>query len=256
MERVPVLVYHAINMVPPAGLARWTISPRNFGQHVAVIVASGRVPVTISELAECLRGERRLERRAVAVTFDDGYCDTHGAVLELLRQDICSTVYVTTGTAGTAGMLSPAQLGGLASLEGVELGAHSVTHPHLDELASAQLDAEIAGSKHALETLIGMPVNSFAYPHGAHDRSARAAVVRARYTSAVAVKNAISHLDDDPFAIARWTVTARTSAERLAEVLRGERVPLARRRERVRTRTYRVVRRTRRRLRERSSTFD
>ena len=228
---VPVLLYHAVDVVPPTGHERWTISSPEFSQHVDVIAASGRVPLTISELADCLRGERRLERDAVAVTFDDGYADTHGAVLELLHRDISSTVYITTGTVGAAGMLSAEQL---------------------EQLAAAQLDEEVAGSKRALEMLLGVPVTSFAYPHGLHDRRARAAVVRAGYNSAAAVKNALSHLEDDPFAIARWTVTAGTPAERLAGVLRGDGVPLAWSRERVRTRGYRAARRSRRWLRERT----
>ena len=65
------------------------------------------------------------------------------------------------------------------------------------------------------------------------------------------MKNAMSHLADDPFAIARVTVVAGTSAERLAGILRGEDVPLAWRRERVRTRAFRTLRRARLQLRER-----
>ncbi len=90
--------------------------------------------------------------------------------------------------------------------------------------------------------------DSFAYPQGAYDRRVRRAVIDAGYTSAAAVKNAISHANYDPFAIARWTVTAGTPASRLAQILEGENVPRAWPGERVRTRAYRTVRRTRRRL--------
>jgi peptidoglycan/xylan/chitin deacetylase (PgdA/CDA1 family) len=249
--KLPVLLYHAVRAVPPRGLERWTTAPEEFRQHLDVISASGRVPLTISELAACLRGERRLESDAVAVTFDDGYADTHEAVRELRRRGICSTVYVTSGSIGDPGMLSAAELRELVGLDGVEIGAHSVSHLHLDELARTALGAEVGGSKRTLEAMAGRPVRSFAYPHGAHDRWTREAVIGAGFTSACAVKNAISHLDDDPFAIARWTVTADTTAERIGEVLRGERVPLARAGERVRTRAYRALRRTRRRLRGR-----
>ena len=54
-------------------------------------------------------------------------------------------------------------------------------------------------------------VHSFSYPHGCYDHRVRSAVVEAGFRSAVAVKNALSHDHDDPFAIARWTVTAGTS---------------------------------------------
>lgn len=251
MLKIPVLVYHAIGAVASPGLERWTVSPREFECHLEVIAGSGRVPLTVCELAACLRGERRLDRKALAVTFDDGYVATQDAVRELLRCGVSSTIYVTTGEIGAAGMLSADQLEQLARLEGVELGAHSISHPHLDELSGARLDEEVSGSKRALETLAGTPVSSFAYPHGSHDRRSRAAVVRAGYGSAVAVKNAISHLGDDPFAIARWTVASGTSAERLAAVLSGEAIPVAWSGERMRTRAYRLARRARRRVRER-----
>jgi hypothetical protein len=62
------------------------------------------------------------------------------------------------------------------------------------------------------------------------------------------VKNAVSHDRDDPFALARWTVTAGTSASRIAEVLEGVNVPPAWAQDRLRTRASRVARRGRRRV--------
>jgi hypothetical protein len=76
----------------------------------------------------------------------------------------------------------------------------------------------------------------------------RSAVIEAGYSSAVTVKNALSHAADDPFALARWTVTFGTPPSRIAEVLEGETVPLAWQRERLRTRVYRTARRRRHRL--------
>ncbi len=96
--------------------------------------------------------------------------------------------------------------------DAVEVGAHTIGHPRLDELAGAALHREIAGSKAALEDVLGHPVAGFAYPHGAHDQRSRAAVIAAGYTHAAAVKDALSHPGDDPFAIARWTVTADVGA--------------------------------------------
>ena len=249
---VPVLVYHAVATESPAGLERWTVSPQTFAQHVDAIEQSGRMPLTISDRAECLRGERRLDADAVAITFDDGYADTHDAAHALMRRGIRSTVYVTTGSIGTQGMLSVAQLEQLAQTDAVELGAHSVTHPHLDELPAADIEREIAGSRHELEAHIGTPVTSFAYPHGSYDRGVRAAVIEAGYGSAVAVRNALSHLQDDPYAIARVTVLAGTSADRIAGILRGENVRVASPGERMRTRAFRTLRRARRQLRERT----
>jgi peptidoglycan/xylan/chitin deacetylase (PgdA/CDA1 family) len=247
-QKIPVILYHDVQRAPTSGIERWTISPDQFREHISAIADSGRMSLTLSELAERLRGERPLEREAVVVTFDDGYASTYEAVLELVRRGMGASVYVTTGTIGTEGMLSAAQIRALARLPGVEIGAHTISHPHLDELAGEALEREITASKHTLETLLDAPVTSFAYPHGSHDRRSRAAVIRAGFRSAAAIKNALSHLEDDPFAIARWTVTARTSPEQLVRVLRGDGAPTAWRRERLRTRAWRAARRARRRL--------
>jgi peptidoglycan/xylan/chitin deacetylase (PgdA/CDA1 family) len=195
-----------------------------------------------------LRGERPLVDRPVAITFDDGYADTFDAIELLRRRGLCATVYITTGEIGAARRLSAEQIVTLSRLRTVELGAHAVRHRRLDELDDSELALEVQASKWALERLTGVSVNSFSYPHGAYDERVRAAVIEAGYTSAASVKNALSHPDDDPFAIARFTVTGTVPTARIGEVLEGRHAPLAWTGERLRTRAYRVLRRSRRRL--------
>jgi peptidoglycan/xylan/chitin deacetylase (PgdA/CDA1 family) len=224
------------------------VSCAEFASHVDAIHDSGRQAVGITTLAAMLRGERPLPRRPVAVTFDDGYADTYQAVESLRGRGITSTVYVTTEQIGAPGRLSREQVADLARLPGVEVGAHGVRHERLDELHHRDLVREVADSKTRLEELIEHRIDSFAYPHGAYDRRVRAAVIDEGFRSAAAVKNALCHSGDDPFAVARFTVTAGTSAERIARVLEGTGVPLAWNRERLRTWAYRVARRQRRLL--------
>ena len=245
---IPVLLYHSVNDRPAAGDGRWTVSPRDFASHIDAITASGRSAMSITEIAAVLRGERPLPPRPVAITFDDGFSDTYDAVAALLAQDLVSTIYITTAEVGSRDRLSTAQLAEIAQHTSVEVGAHAVRHRRLDELDGRTLAAEVGGSKVQLEALLQNRVWSFAYPHGAYDRVVRQAVVDAGYRSAAAVKNALSHDCDDPFAVARWTVTADTPAARIAAVLDGAGVPLAWAHERLRTRAYRMARRSRRRV--------
>jgi peptidoglycan/xylan/chitin deacetylase (PgdA/CDA1 family) len=244
---LPVLLYHSISDEPSQD-ERFAVSPARFEAHASAIEASGRTTVGIDNLARAMRGERSLPERVAVITFDDGFADTYDAVLSLARRQLRSTLYVTTGALGTAHRLARSQVVELAGMPGVELGAHTVHHRYLDELDDREIGEEVTASRRQLEDLVQRPVRSFAYPHGAHDARVRQAVIDAGYCSAVAVKNAVSHLGDDPFAIARWTVTADTTASRVAEVLNGEHVPRAWSRERIRTRAHRAFRRTRRRL--------
>jgi len=244
---VPVLLYHSISPQRSQD-DRFAVSRATFEAHADAIKASGRATVRIGELARAMRGEKALPPRVAAITFDDGFADNYDAILSLLDRQLGSTLYVTTGPLGTGRRLKSSQVAELARMPGVEIGAHTVHHPYLDELDDREIADEVGVSKRDLEDLTQRPVRSFAYPHGAYDDRVRQAVINAGYQSGAGVKNAVSHLGDDSFAIARWTVTPDTTASRIEQVLEGIDVPLAWSGERVRTRAYRTVRRTRRRV--------
>ncbi len=244
---IPVLLYHA---VPDTADDDYPLSVpyEQFATHVEAIVRSGRTPVSVGEIAAGLRGERPLAEHAVAITFDDAYDDTPRAVELLRERRLLASVYVTTGQIDSGAMIRREQLEQLARWpETVELGAHTVTHPPLDELDIEEIRREVSDSKQALEQIIGRGVDTFAYPFGAYDARVRAAVIDAGFSSAAAVKNALSHPDDDPWAIARFTVGTATGAEQIAQILDGKGAPYAWHGERLRTRSYRAVRKLRRR---------
>ena len=244
---IPVLLYHRMASSPDD---HYAVSPAAFAEHVQAILASNRTALTISQLADVLAGPgNRHEEGYVAVTFDDGYAETLDAVRSLTALGLCATVYVTTGWIGAPGMLTSDQLKALADMRDVlELGAHTVSHPHLDELQRREIEAEIVDSRDALREF-DVPVRTFAYPHGAYDSSVRAAVIRAGFGSAAAVKNALSHQHDDRWAVARYTVSRATSLEQVSRLLQGHGAPLAWEEERWRTRAYRLARRFSRRVR-------
>jgi peptidoglycan/xylan/chitin deacetylase (PgdA/CDA1 family) len=246
---VPILLYHSVSDIRAAGQEELTVSPAAFGEHVRAIADSGRSAMTIGALAGALRGDREMPERPVLVTFDDGFADVRPAVEALLTAGSAATVFVTSGSLGEEAMLTSSGLRELAALgPGVEIGAHSVTHPRLDEIPLALAAEEISGSKEAIEAAAQIPIESFAYPHGAHDRRVREAVIEAGFRAAAAVKNALSHTADDPYALARVTMTSSTGSEHVEELLAGSGAPIAWRGERLRTRGYRSLRRLRRRL--------
>jgi hypothetical protein len=86
-------------------------------------------------------------------------------------------------------------------------------------------------------------VDSFAYPHGYFDHEVRQMVVDSGYSSASAVKDALSHADDDQFALARITVKSDFDELKIDQVLAGEGFARARRRQKWRTLGWRRVRR-------------
>ena len=61
---------------------------------------------------------------------------------------------------------------------GIEIGAHTVTHPRMSLLSPKETEEELLRSRAAIEDRIGRPVRSFAYPYGESTPAVRAAVGR------------------------------------------------------------------------------
>jgi len=250
---VPILLYHSVSDAPRPGFDRWTVPRARFREQVAAIAESGRTALTVSDLAAALR-RRSVPERAVVVTFDDGFLDTLDAVECLLDAGISATVYLTGGYLDQPGMLQRSDVATLAEAgSAVEIGAHSLTHRRLDELPPAEIAHELVGSRAVVEDLAQRDCNTFAYPHGSHDRRTVLAVRATGYSSATAVKNALSHAGDDPFALARVTIEAGATTAFFDRTLNG-RLRLARSAEAWRTRGYRWTRRLARRTTRRATT--
>jgi len=127
---------------------------------------------------------------------------------------------------------------------GVECGAHSHTHPKLDELPVRKARDEIVRSRESLEAAVEQPVRTFAYPYGYHGPRVRQLVIDAGYDGAAAVRHARSSTEDDPFALARLIVYGGTTLPALDRMLHGDGVPQAPYPAPWRTTAWRVARRT------------
>lgn len=245
----PVLLYHSVNDTPPVGQELFTVSPRAFAAQIAAITDSGFTTIDLETLAARLKTGAELPGRTVAISFDDGYADLRETALEILTEHgMTATLFQTTscigGSYGGARMLTASTLRELAAA-GTRIGSHTATHPHLDLVPAPVLREELGSSRDRLEQILGHPVDSIAYPHGSFRASVVRAAAAAGYSWGAAVKNAYTHADDDPWAIARITMTARHSAADLPPLLAGAAAPLAWRRERLRTTVFRQVRRFR-----------
>lgn len=65
-DPIPVLLYHR---VAADDNDRFAVAPGRFSEQVRAIAATGRSPLTISELADCLRGARPLRAAPAAVAY-------------------------------------------------------------------------------------------------------------------------------------------------------------------------------------------
>jgi peptidoglycan/xylan/chitin deacetylase (PgdA/CDA1 family) len=255
--QVPILLYHSVAQQVAPRFRRYAISPEVFAAHMAFLHDNGYTPLTVSEFARSIAdSRRRLPERPMVITFDDGLADFYTNAFPVLKgYGFAATLYIVTGfVGGTSRWLCRQGEGERPILtweqideintNGIECGAHSHSHPQLDTLPLAEAREEIMHSKAVLEQRLGQPVLTFAYPHGYYSSAVRRIVQQAGYSSACAVKHGVSTPADDRFALARIAIYSSTDVEHFARLLMGRGLPVAPMRERARTKSWRLVRRS------------
>lgn len=207
--RALVLCYHAVSDSWPDQLA---VPGRLLEEHITSLLRRGYRGVSA---ADAVTGRPR----SLHVTFDDAYKNvTDGlAVLERLR--VPATVFACSGFAEDGRPLAVPELAaearsyptematmsweelrGLAD-RGVEIGSHTITHPHLTRLTDQELRGELQGSRARIEDELGRPCTLLAYPYGENDDRVREAARRAGYAAAYGLRETFA--PSDTFALPR-----------------------------------------------------
>ena len=217
-SRPLVLCYHAIeDQSGDPVLAPYGVPPAAFSAQLDSLVTRGFTFVTPSQFAAYLQSGAPLPRRPVLLTFDDGYADLLDAARTiLLPRRIEGLVFAVTGSAANDWdqsygarpkvLLTAEERRELRSL-GVETGSHSRSHREMSLLSAAELADEADGSRRDLSDH-GFQPRFFAYPFGARDERAKAAVKKAGYAAAFATSSRRVRPDDDPFDVPRVMIYA------------------------------------------------
>lgn len=246
--RVPVLMYHEIADAT-ATSSPLAVAPDVFTDQLAYLHDAGFSTLTAGELAAFLAdGVGALPERPVVLTFDDGYGDFYTDGLPVLKQHgFTGTLFQTTGWVGKEGeakrMLNWRELAELHDT-GIEIGAHTVRHPQLDQLPEKELRDELYISKSVLEDKLGFAVPGLAYPFGYSNQKVREVARELGYTYAYSVDNAQTTDAAEKFTLPRLTVRHTTTMDQFRRMVNGKDT-LALRQARILTKGFSVVRRAR-----------
>lgn len=197
---LPILMYHNIAHAP-ADLRVYRslyVSPGKFARQMRLLQLLGYTGLSMSAALPYLRGQR--QGRVVVITLDDGYVDNLDAALPVLQKfGFSATTYVVSGSIGRFNEWDAERLGvrkplmSAAELRrwndaGMEIGAHTRTHPRLTGCNDAALREEIHGCKKDLEDRLGSAVTQFCYPYGDADDRVATVVREAGYEAATTTR--------------------------------------------------------------------
>jgi peptidoglycan/xylan/chitin deacetylase (PgdA/CDA1 family) len=181
------------------------------------------------------------EGPSVAITFDDG-CETDLlTAAPILRQaGFQATFFITSGKLGQPGYLSPAQLKDL-SLQGFEIGCHSMTHAYLADLDENGLRREIVDAKKQLEQIIGRSVDHFSCPGGRYDSRVVAMARNTGYRSVCTSRIQANSKTTDAFALGRVAMLRDLPLNAFSGICDGASLPRMRAQSTIREAAKRIL---------------
>lgn len=231
---IPVLMYH--NVLRDGELSVWQVSEEEFDRQMGQLEAAGYETVLPDDIERAWRGLRRLPKKPVAITFDDGY-EGVAAYAEpiLARHGMKAICYAVAGLLAEDGeeratfdsgpVLTAAEARAMAERGVVALGSHSLTHLRNPK----GLASEMGPSKSELRRRTGVKTRSYCYPYGMHGQDYMYEGLRGnRYRTALACGDEMFHYgrETNLLAIPRLSVYGGRHDIRVAAVRPEEGVVL------------------------------
>ena len=185
--KVPILLYHHVEVSPIDSFLR--VPAAKFDDEMKLLHNWDYTPITTSMLVEAITKGASLPPRPVMITFDDANEDNYTTAFPIMKKyGFTGILYLPYDYIGAPGYLTVDQIKEMIAA-GWEIGSHSLSHPlNFMILSPAELRAEVVDSRKRLEALLGVPIQTFAYPFGDVSSSAVDYVHFAGYIAAMDAK--------------------------------------------------------------------
>jgi peptidoglycan/xylan/chitin deacetylase (PgdA/CDA1 family) len=213
--RIPVLIYHEI-VTDGRAPGETVISLDRFEEQMRYLAAEGYQTVSIDELVAVMRREGAAPRKAVVLTFDDGWKNVLNAVPILSRYQLKASFWIITGAGIGYDYLEWSDIEQLARNPLFQVESHTVSHPWdaKDNLVTwmaasvpgrdrAAVRAELVDSKATLEAHLGRTVDYLAWPVGWYTEEMVQLAKDAGYRALLTAEDGGNAAGDDVFHIKR-----------------------------------------------------
>jgi len=214
---VPILLYHHIDNSPSDN--NYYISPYEFEKQMYILHEWGYTTISVEMLVTAIKQGVMLPPRPIILTFDDGTKSTFTNALPIMQKyNFTGTSYIVYNYVGVDNnYMDVEQIRALAAA-GWEIGSHSISHVDLTQRPERERD-EIVDSRHKLEVLLNVPIESFAYPFGAYDRSSVDYAHFAGYHAAMGLGLQSLQSDKNLFYLYRMDINRNTDLTAFASLL-------------------------------------
>jgi peptidoglycan/xylan/chitin deacetylase (PgdA/CDA1 family) len=214
---VPILLYHHIDQSPSGNF--YYLSPIEFEKQMYLLREWGYTTIPVELLVRAIKEGAVLPPKPIILTFDDGTISTYTHALPIMQKyNFTGTSYIVYNYIGTDNnYMDLDQIRALAAA-GWEIGSHSLSHMELIKNPDRERD-EIVESRKKLQSLLDVPILSFAYPFGVSDRSSVDYARFAGYIAAVGLGNQSLQSDRNLFYLYRMEVNRNMDIAAYASLL-------------------------------------
>jgi peptidoglycan/xylan/chitin deacetylase (PgdA/CDA1 family) len=170
------------------------VPPKRFSAQMWLLNLMGYKGLSMRELTPYLEGEKT--GKVVGITFDDGYQNNLINAAPILKKyNFNATCYLVSERIGETNLwdldqgITQCPLMNRSEIQewlnlGLDIGAHTKTHPILKEINEKQAREEILTCKKNLEQIFKVKINDFCYPFGSFNELLLKIVKEAGYTTA------------------------------------------------------------------------
>ena len=180
---IPILLYHRIAISPID--SRYYVPPEKFEAQMKLLHDWEYTTITTRMLIQAITQGAELPPRPCLITFDDGHLDNYTTAFPIMQKyGFFGVLYIVYNYIDADQYMKADQILEMHN-SGWEVGSHSLNHLDLTKLDTDNQRAEIVESRELLQSLLGIPIETFAYPFGAKDAAALDDVKFAGYIGAM-----------------------------------------------------------------------
>ena len=202
---VPILIFHSIRPYVQSdtlSIRRYIVTPEALEQELAYLRDSDYSSITFDMLVDHVMKSSPLPPKPVIISFDDDWQGQYVYALPLLQKyGFTATFYIWVAVVGMRHHMTWDEVRAL-SAAGMQIGCHTITHPYLTRVRKDEtLRREILGAKQIIESRVGVPVTSIAYPFGQYNDRVVAMAREAGFTSARSTWPGVVHSQEGLFSL-------------------------------------------------------
>jgi len=171
---LPILMFHHIKDVPSdspdqAGY-KLSFSPEKLEQFLIFFKKNNIETLTFWDLKDIVENKRQFPKKAIILTFDDGYLDHYQNAFRILKKyNLKGVFFIISNMPNNNPDYATWEQIKEMSENGQEIASHTVSHSDLTTLSDEKIKYELETSKKIIEAKIGKPVISLSYPAGKYD---------------------------------------------------------------------------------------